>query len=152
MKRINRNWEGLHYKLDDENTYKQDNTIHEKAKAQRKLIEQRKQELQAEIDQLSELFYEYENIELEAKRGAEETRYRLELMGYPLDANKRQTERAYYEEKELECYAGQREVRDGFIGKIIVPHLSLNTYRRVDGKKVKRTLIETCQYLIDFGS
>lgn len=152
MKRINKNWDALYNKLDDENTYKQDKKIEMKARSQMELIEARRKELEAEIDELSFAYHEYDNIESEARNGAEETRYRLELMGYPLDANKRQTERAYYEERELECYAGQREVRDGFIEKIIVPHLSLNTYRLVDGKEVKRTLIETCQYLIDFGS
>jgi len=151
MKRINKNWKRLYNKMDEENTYKQDMAIHEKAKAQRQLVEQRKKELEEELSELSYLYHEYENIELEAKSGAEENKYRLELMGYPLGANKRQTERAYYENQELECYAGQRRIEDGFLSKIVRTDLSLNSYRLVDGKEVRNTVIETCQYLIDFG-
>jgi DNA repair exonuclease SbcCD ATPase subunit len=151
MKRLNKNSKNLENKLDDENTYKMDKEIERKARSQMELIEARKKELEAELDELSYLYHEYDSIESDATAGANENKRRLEVMGYSLDANKRETEKAYYEFQELETYVGYQTVKQGIFGNYTVAELLLDPYRIVEGEYVKLSVVETCQYSKDFN-
>jgi hypothetical protein len=105
-----------------EMTYKQELKTNKRVKELVLTAKAKKAQLKAELEEVNYLLSKYENLELHSDAAKREAKNWLDATGHDYDANRRETEKAYYEYQELECYVGRnpmdhsyRRVGDNFI-------------------------------------
>jgi ribonuclease BN (tRNA processing enzyme) len=159
-KKLNKNWMRMEEKIADEPTYVKAVEIREKALNQMEIIREKTEKLEAELSELNYLKSQYDNIECSAEVVAENTKEWLDYMGFPANSNKRQTERAYQEYQELECYIGEEETLYAF-GNTVGSRVRIQKLvykgdgnggilRDEKGSPVELSVLELCSYYPEY--